>query len=414
MKIKTNLKASILLIIMFIGFVLTLFPTNTLIITILQSGFEAGVVGGFSDWFAVVALFRHPLGIPVPHTALLPKNRKRITAALVSIVENNLLNKSSIIDRIHEFEVVKKILNICKKSTYSIESRSAIKYVSGYLINNISIKKASYYLISVIQKYLIKLDSKDFLEKISEICLKNNYEEKFLDSLLVKCEETVGQEKVKSELGDIVFNSIKKIKVSGIMQHTLNTILNLFGKDKVGELVQELIILILNDLKNEGNSSRMMLVELMQNNIKSISENDKIIQKIDEYKSNLSNNVELNNYIIKILDEVKVKILNYINDDEYIEKNILPMLENTIDGISEDTNLVNKLEEYIQEHVSEYINVNHKRIGNLVEDNLEKLDTESLIELIEERVGDDLQWIRVNGAICGFGVGLILGIIRVL
>lgn len=414
MKIKTNQKALILLVIMFIGFLFTLFSKNTTIIIILQSGFEAGVVGGFSDWFAVVALFRHPLGIPIPHTALLPRNRQKITTALVSIVENNLLNKSSIISKVHELEVVKKILNICKKSIYSNEGKAAISYIIKGVINYIPITKISSYLLILIEKYLDRLDSKDFLEKLIDICLKNNYEEKFLDNLLVKCEEIVKEEKVKNEFGNIIFSSIKKIKISGMMQYTLNTTLNLLGKEKVGKIVQELVISILNDLKNKNNSSRVMILELMQNNMKSISSNKNIIEKIDEYKSNLSNNIELNNYIVKTLNEIKNIILKYINDDEYIEKNVLLMLDNLIDGISEDVNLVNKLEQQIQEHVSGYISINHKKIGKLVRDNLEKLDTEILIELIEERVGDDLQWIRVNGAICGFCVGLVLGIIRVL
>ena len=43
-------------------------------VSVLHSGFEAGLVGGLADWFAVTALFRHPLGIPIPHTALLKKN----------------------------------------------------------------------------------------------------------------------------------------------------------------------------------------------------------------------------------------------------------------------------------------------------------------------------------------------------
>lgn len=90
------------------------------------------------------------------------------------------------------------------------------------------------------------------------------------------------------------------------------------------------------------------------------------------------------------------------------------MLNNLIDSISEDINLINKLEQQIQERVSGYINSNHENIGRLVRDNIERLDTETLIKLIEERVGDDLQWIRINGAICGFCVGLVLGIIRVL
>src|SRR6516162_10700636 len=63
---------------------------------LLQAAAKAGFVGGIADWFAVTALFRHPLGIPIPHTALLPKNRKRVTKGLVSTLENEWLTKESI------------------------------------------------------------------------------------------------------------------------------------------------------------------------------------------------------------------------------------------------------------------------------------------------------------------------------
>jgi len=92
----------------------------------------------------------------------------------------------------------------------------------------------------------------------------------------------------------------------------------------------------------------------------------------------------------------------------------LPLLDNLINKILADVQLINKLEQYIQEQASDYINNNHEKIGKLVKENIEKLDNETLIELIEEKVGDDLQWIRVNGAICGFFIGLIFGIIRIL
>jgi uncharacterized membrane-anchored protein YjiN (DUF445 family) len=54
---------------------------------------EAGMVGACADWFAVVALFRHPLGIPIPHTAIVPSNKNRIGAALGRFIENNFLNQ---------------------------------------------------------------------------------------------------------------------------------------------------------------------------------------------------------------------------------------------------------------------------------------------------------------------------------
>jgi uncharacterized membrane-anchored protein YjiN (DUF445 family) len=413
MKIKTNQIALISLIIMFIGFLFTLF-SNNIAILILQSGFEAGLVGGLADWFAVTALFRYPLGIKVPHTALLPNNRERITKSLVSIVENNLLEKSSILSKINELHVVKRFLNICKNSIYNNEVKSGIIYIIKNSIDYISITKVSSYLLSLIESYLNILDTKKFLEVLTNICLRNKYEQKMLDNIINKCEDLVKKEKIKNEFGNIVLSSIRKLKVNGVKQYTLNAIVSIIGKEKIGSIVQDLIILVLKDLRNIDNSSRVMILEFIQDNIKSISSNENIIQKIDEYKSNLKNNAKLNDFIVATLNEGKSKILLYIDDDNYIEKNILPLLENLIDNILVNVQLIDKLEQYIKEKVSDFIDNNHEKIGKLVKENLDKLDTKTLIELIEYRIGDDLQWIRVNGAICGFLIGLILGVFRIL
>ena len=63
-------------------------------ILLLRAGAEAGVVGGLADWFAVTALFRHPLGLPIPHTAIVPNNKERIGTALSQFVEQNFLTRA--------------------------------------------------------------------------------------------------------------------------------------------------------------------------------------------------------------------------------------------------------------------------------------------------------------------------------
>lgn len=413
MKIRTNHKALISLIIMLIGFLITLFSRNTAIM-ILQSGFEAGLVGGLADWFAVSALFRYPFGIKVPHTALLPNNRARITKALVSIVENNLLNKSSIVSKINELHVIKRFLNICRNSIYSKEVRLRIIDIIKNVISYIPIEKVSVCLLNLMQRYLNTLESKKILEELTSICLKNNYELKILDNLIDKCDELVKKKEIQTKFGEVIFNSTKKLKVNIVKQYTINTIVNIVGRDKIGSIVQDLIIKVLSDLRIKDNSSRIMILQLIQNNIRNISSNQNIIQKVEEYKSNLTNNTELNDFIVKALNEGKSKILSYAADDDYIEENILPSLDNLICKILDNVQLIDKLEQYIKEQVSDYIDNNHEKIGKLVKENIDKLETETLIELIEDRIGDDLQWIRINGAICGFLIGLILGIIRIL
>src|SRR5436305_9807520 len=71
---------------------------------------EAALVGGLADWFAVRALFTHPFGIPFPHSALIPRNRKRTVSELRSLVENEWLPKPMLLGRINSFDFVGDLL----------------------------------------------------------------------------------------------------------------------------------------------------------------------------------------------------------------------------------------------------------------------------------------------------------------
>src|SRR6476646_5158313 len=66
---------------------------------------EAAMVGGLADWFAVTALFRHPLGLPIPHTAIIPRNKDRIGEALASFLKENFLIPSVVARRMQRLDV---------------------------------------------------------------------------------------------------------------------------------------------------------------------------------------------------------------------------------------------------------------------------------------------------------------------
>ena len=104
------------LIIMGVGFIATVPFQGSIWVELLHGGFEAGLVGGLADWFAVTALFRHPLGIPIPHTALLPNNRKRMTNGLVSMLKNDWLSKESIQGKIKQIPLTEKLIAIFMKA----------------------------------------------------------------------------------------------------------------------------------------------------------------------------------------------------------------------------------------------------------------------------------------------------------
>ena len=92
----------------------SLFPVG--LTGLLSFGFEAGVIGGLADWFAVTALFRHPLGIPIPHTALLPKNRKKMSEGIVTVVQNRLLAKESMFDKLAQVKIAAQLLPVVRQA----------------------------------------------------------------------------------------------------------------------------------------------------------------------------------------------------------------------------------------------------------------------------------------------------------
>ena len=66
---------------------------------------QAGLVGGIADWFAVTALFRHPLGLPIPHTAIIPRNKDRIGDTLAQFLKDNFLTPSVVARRMKSLDV---------------------------------------------------------------------------------------------------------------------------------------------------------------------------------------------------------------------------------------------------------------------------------------------------------------------
>src|ERR1700754_4653237 len=66
---------------------------------------EAAMVGGLADWFAVTALFRHPLGLPIPHTAIIPRNKDRIGEALATFLKENFLIPSVVARQMRKLDV---------------------------------------------------------------------------------------------------------------------------------------------------------------------------------------------------------------------------------------------------------------------------------------------------------------------
>ncbi|MFC0213720.1 DUF445 domain-containing protein [Paenibacillus chartarius] len=413
MEKKTKHIASLSLGIMGAGFAGSfLLPAGAAWGTVLQSGFEAGLVGGLADWFAVTALFRHPLGIPIPHTALLPRNRDRVTNALVNTVENDLLSKASITDKLSGMRLTEALLDTLERSASREQlaawGAAALQHAVRLAPLDVIVPFAAEHAKGALQD----VDVRPLLQRLGEQALARQVDELALDALLAKAEEWLVKPETRDSLGTLAMGAFSKLDLGGFMQFAVNAFMGYLSEDKLGGIIQNFGMGLIFELRMAGHPRRAEALGFIRRQIEELSRSEKLIAQLEEWKREQLKELDLTGPIAKLLSGLQERLLTAFADPAFATGTLAPLIDRLLDALHADTGLQAKADSWMREQLVRLIEANHAKIGQLVRDNIAKLDNETLIEMLEDKVGKDLQWIRVNGAVCGFLIGLVLGLIR--
>lgn len=408
---KSKRIATYSLLIMGAGFIATTPFTGSIWVDLLHGGFEAGLVGGLADWFAVTALFRHPLGIPIPHTALLPNNRQRMTNALISMLKNDWLSKESIQEKVKHIPFTNKIVAMLTKEIQTDTFKKGLIKLIKHLIRYIDVEKITPYVKKQLIATLSNIEMRKLLQQISKKLLHEEYDKKALDYFLNKSEDWLKKEETSYRLGEISMNILNKIEVDGILQFALKSIQSLLTEEKLGSIIQNLLLSVLKGLQQEGDANREALVSYIRKEIQGLQDNEALLKEIEKWKHQFLTEWNPDQVITESLKNIQEKVLHFVDDEPFTDTYLLPFIHQLLNKLEENSLTIDN---WIKKQITVLIENNHSKIGNLVQENLDKLDNETLIDMMENNIGKDLQWIRVNGAVCGFFIGLFLTVIQVL
>lgn len=411
---KSKRLASYSLAVMGTGFVATIPFQGSFLGGLMQGGFEAGLVGGLADWFAVTALFRHPMGLPIPHTALLPKNRQRMTNALVSTLEKDWLSKESIRNKIKQINFAEKILSVLEREIHSDSIKKSTVSLAKQLISHINLEKITPFIEKEIKSSFHSIEMSTVLQSVINQVLIRRYDEKVLDFLLGKAEEWIKKGETKIQLGNMAIRALDNLELDGFLQFALKSFQNLLNEEKLGSILQNLLLSVVSRLSKVDDTNRKVLLLHIRTELKNIQDDKKLWEEIEKWKGHFIADWNPAEKIKEILQQTQQKALAFVQDSEFMDSYLLPFFTRFLNDLKEDKAKITNIENWIQKQFSNLLEENHSKIGKLVQENLDKLDDETLIHMMENNIGKDLQWIRVNGAVCGFIIGIFLSIIKAL
>ena len=411
-KTSTRRLATVSLIFMAVGFVISLpFKENAWVFW-LQSGFEAGLVGGIADWFAITALFRHPLGLKIPHTNLLPKNRERVIESIVHMLETDLLNKESIVAKLQHMTLADRVIKILRSILVLPAFRATVTELMIGLIRKLPkdaiLEFADTRLTETIKAY----PSRRLAVRAMELNEERRLDEWLMDQLLGYGQRLLEDPIIRDQIGRLAYTAMIDQEKNTFLRVTARTVQKVYSEEKLSLVIQGVLLTVIQDMRQVHHPNRLAILDHLRRNLAQLSIDEDRLAKIDAWKASEVDRFDFTPVIERAYDAGLLELERYLTSDAFWTERAMPMLSRALDDWEQHPTFKDSSDQWMKEQLVRFVEQNHQKIGGLVRENLNRFDTETLIHMIEDKVGSDLQWIRVNGALCGFIIGLILGAIK--
>ncbi|WP_379128287.1 DUF445 domain-containing protein [Paenibacillus sp. sgz500958] len=407
--------ASISLALMACGFLVTLFLPENLAVILLRGGFEAGLVGGIADWFAVTALFRHPMGLPIPHTSLLLKNRDKIVQSLISAMENELLNKESIEKKLRNIRIVSIGSALLTRLFARKKARIEMLEQAAAFIERLPAEQAVPYLQKVIAGYVREADLGTAADSIITKLMNEGKDSAALDYALEQASLWSGRSETRAMLGKLAARKLAEVKLGGLKGMAFQAFVGFMDEEMLGEMLQGMLVSGIRDFQEEDSPYRDEIIRELRVAIFQLVNDEKRVEGLKDWLLGELQGDTASEFLIARIEELRGKAISLLKEDRGRGgRKLFSLYALIARRIGKEQAWIQSWEERIRASLITFVEKNHYRLGLLVKENLEQMDDASLVNMLEDKVGKDLQWIRVNGALCGFVVGLVLTIIQMV
>lgn len=361
----------------------------------LRAFSEAAMVGALADWFAVTALFHHPLGIKIPHTNLIEKSKEKIGDNLGDFVVSNFLSPKNIKPYIQKL----KIAAVAGEWLDKPKNQQLMTDQATSVFKNIVQNLEDETVVTFIQQKTMEM-TQDF--KINKLMgsglnyiLENNDHQKIITKFATLIKSYI------SENQQLVQTRVKKESF---------TLIPNFVDDAIAKKITRGLSSYFEEIEmNEYHPLREELTLKLLDFSKELQENAAWEEKLQQMKSTFLSEEKMNEYATTIWTSLKTTLIKELDTEDSALKNYLKTnIETLAKNLKTDVALQQKIDQWIRVNAFKYILKNTHQFGALISGTVGNWQGRELSEKLELEVGKDLQFIRVNGTLVGGLVGLII------
>jgi len=391
-------------------------PSARAWIVVIGAGFEAAVVGGLADWFAVTALFRHPLGIPFPHTAIIPNRRNRLIQSIVSTVENQWLSPEVISRRLERVTPSQWVLDFLRDPRHVARLgepvRDLLRRVARVLTEEEVVAFAERGVVRQLRELPIGPGAGRWLARAAESPAAGQA----FRSVALSLKNLAERPRTAQELHWWLLRSARALSESGhrVVPFLLRRkmVQRTIVEAALGYSGAELSAAV----EDPEHPLRRFAVGGLQRFATRLSQGElEAIAQVERVRAAILESLETAPLVREGLARLRSQIEEELDDrDSRLSKLVDEKLHSGIVSYLEDAERRASFDRWVRATTVDLLRQHHHQIGVTIRENLESLTDDQLVEQIESRVGADLQFIRLNGAVVGGLIGVLLALAHLL
>jgi uncharacterized membrane-anchored protein YjiN (DUF445 family) len=361
----------------------------------VQAGAEASMVGGVADWFAVTALFRHPLGLPIPHTALIVERKDQFAATLGTFVQENFLSGDVLAERIRAASLVPRLAAWLGDEASAARLAGRMAHVIVTVTQTLRDEDVQRALAAELTRLAQSVEAAPAAGRVLRVILAEGHHSDFFPAVLSAADGYLGGH--YDELRGL-FEAEAPRWVPGTVYRRVF--------DRMYERLRQRLTAMAADPQDPARQQFEQWLARLPDRLQTDPE---LRERGERLKHDLLGSAGLRDWSASVWGSVKEGLRIQADDPESeLRRRLAGLLDAAARRLDSDPDLQEGLGRMVESGTRGLAEQFHDELAGLVTGTIERWDAAQTSWQLELLLGRDLQYIRINGTVVGAAVGLAL------
>jgi uncharacterized membrane-anchored protein YjiN (DUF445 family) len=362
---------------------------------------EAGIVGGLADWFAVTAIFRRPLGLPIPHTALIPANWELMAKRVGTMVGDRVLTREYVAQEIDRLDVAGLLARGATRLTAD-EVASITRTAARWLLDELPAVSGAETVgrfLTVIRGWRLA----PALARGVEVAREQGWDQRVVTAAAEAVSAALERPMFRAAVIDVIDDLLVRYWARvGLYPRLLLSFADLFGMLDRERMVAALHAGLREVARDPGHPLRRQIGEALAGLPGRLRGDGALAERVEALKAELLEAEVVAAMVAEALGGLQRALrADLAAVESHLLAWVVERLEEGRRRLVEDAALRAALGRWAKARAMEAVDRYHPRMAAFIENGVRALGPEGAVRLIEEHAGDDLQYIRVNGTVVG-------------